>query len=186
MRNMNLQDLNIDKTWTLFLDRDGVINQRIIDGYVTRWEEFLFAPGVLEALKSLSMVFGRLIIVTNQQGIGKGIMTDNDLFIIHNRLVEEVNKAGGRIDKIYYSPFLAELKNSMRKPDIGMAMLAKNDFPEITFSRSIMVGDSLSDMDFGKKVDMYTVFISDEEIQEEFKKQIDFFSLHLLDFARKL
>ena len=183
---MNLKDLNIDKTWTLFLDRDGVINQRIIDGYVTRWEEFVFCPGVIEALNLLSNLFGRLIIVTNQQGIGKGIMTDNDLFIIHYRLMEEVNKAGGRIDKIYYSPFLDEQKNPMRKPDIGMAMLAKKDFPEIAFSKSIMVGDSLSDMGFGKNVDMYTVFISDEELKEEFKKQIDYFSFHLLDFARKL
>jgi len=183
---MNLKDLNIDKTWTLFLDRDGVINQRIINGYVTSWEEFVFCPGVIEALNLLSNLFGRLIIVTNQQGIGKGIMTDNDLFIIHYRLMEEVNKAGGRIDKIYYSPFLDEQKNPMRKPDIGMAMKAKQDFPDISFTKSIMIGDSLSDMSFGKKADMYTVFISDEEVQEKFKKQIDYFSLHLLDFARKL
>jgi len=63
---MNLKDLKIDNTWTLFLDRDGVINRRIVDGYVKSWEQFQFNPGVKEALKEVSGLFGRIVVVSNQ------------------------------------------------------------------------------------------------------------------------
>ena len=72
---MNLQDLKIDRGWTLFLDRDGVINRRIVDDYVKSWDQFKFLPGVPDAIKRLAGVFGRIIVVSNQQGIGIGLMT---------------------------------------------------------------------------------------------------------------
>lgn len=155
--NTNLSDL--DASWTLFLDRDGVINHRIVDEYVQRPEEFVFLPGVLEAISKFSQIFGRIVVVTNQQGIGKGLMTTADLESIHHKMATEVAKAGGRIDKIYHCPGLTAHQPACRKPLPGMAMDAISDFPEIDLSKSIMVGDSLSDIEFGRRLGMFTVKI---------------------------
>ena len=102
---MNSGDLKIDKTWSLFLDRDGVINKRIIDRYVSSWDQFVFLPGVLDAMKILSGGFGKILVVSNQQGIGKGLMTDDDVRNIHIRMAAEIKNGGGIIDKTYYCPF---------------------------------------------------------------------------------
>ena len=88
---------NINETWTLFLDRDGVINKRIFGGYVTSKSEFDFVPGALESIKYFTSIFGRIIVVTNQQGVGKGIMTENQLISVHDYMESEVIKNGGHI-----------------------------------------------------------------------------------------
>ncbi|NCC73676.1 MAG: HAD-IIIA family hydrolase [Sphingobacteriia bacterium] len=150
----------ISKTWTLFLDRDGVINQRLKGDYVKQWEEFSFISGTLKALETFGNVFGRIIVVTNQQGVGKGLMTMSDLNHIHTRMTEEVKKAGGRIDKVYSCTQLKSDRPFCRKPNPGMALLARKDFPEIRFKQSIMAGDSMSDLKFGKQLGMLTVLIS--------------------------
>jgi histidinol-phosphate phosphatase family protein len=149
---------SIDKTWTLFLDRDGVINDRIIDGYVTQPEGFHFIPGVLEALATLSKLFGKVILVTNQQGIGKGLMTTDQLNAIHHHMVKEIEQSGGRLDAVYFCPDLKSKPENCRKPGITMALQAKADFPEIDFSKSVMVGDSESDMEFGENAGMISVY----------------------------
>ena len=156
---MKNEDLSALKSWTLFLDRDGVINKRRIGNYVEHIEQFQFIPGVLDALNLLSSIFGRTIIVTNQQGIGKGLMTEEDLHKIHAYLVTTVSRHGGKIDHIYHAPDLADHNSPFRKPNIGMALQAKIDFPEIDFNRSIMVGDSISDLEFGRRAGMTTIFI---------------------------
>ncbi|CAG0910654.1 unnamed protein product, partial [Cyprideis torosa] len=138
--------------WTLFLDRDGVINKRLPDNYVRSIEEFEFLGGVKEALFWFSQYFDRIFIVTNQQGIDKGIMDHEDLYLIHDYLLSEVEKSGGKIDQIYYCPHLSIEKSYYRKPNPGMAIMAKEDFPEIEFASSIMVGDSYSDIVFGNKL----------------------------------
>lgn len=153
----------IDESWTLFLDRDGVINRRLMGDYVKRLEEFEILPGVLDAIKIFSKKFGRIVVVTNQQGIGKGLMTTEDLKLVHHHFQQKVNESGGRIDAFYHAPNLAAENSELRKPNIGMAHLAKADFPEIDFSKSIMVGDSISDMEFGKSAGMKCVFISEEK-----------------------
>lgn len=160
---MNWKELNIDKTWTLFLDRDGVINLHYPNDYVKKWDEFYFLEGVLDAMKELSTVFKRVIVVTNQQGVGKGLMSKDDLTFIHDEMLKEVRKYGGRIHAIYAATDLvADDVKQMRKPGGGMAKQAKKDFPEIDFSKSIMVGDSATDIQFGKQVGMCTVFIGDK------------------------
>jgi len=156
---MSIKDWKIDGAWTLFLDRDGVINQRIIGGYITRPEDFHFLPGAQIALARLSTRFYRKIVVTNQQGIGKGIMDERNLLDIHAYMCNEVYKTGGKIDKCYFAPNLAGAEDCLRKPGIGMAELAKLEFPEIEFSESVMVGDSDSDIQFGKNLGMKTVRI---------------------------
>ncbi|MBI9039591.1 MAG: HAD family hydrolase [Bacteroidales bacterium] len=159
---MNLKDLKVDKSWTLFLDRDGVINVRLIDDYVKTPDDFKFIDGVPKAIRHLSAIFGRIIIVTNQQGIGKGLMTESELKKVHNKMLARIIMLGGKIDRIYYSPFKKEENDITRKPQIGMALQARKEFPEINFKKSIMIGDSISDIIFGKKLNMKTVFVSND------------------------
>lgn len=151
--------LKIDKTWSLFLDRDGVINKRFMDAYVLKPEDFHWLEGAKESIARLSSLFGNIVVVTNQQGIGKGLMTEKDLDQIHTQMLKDVQNAGGRIDKVYYCKALKEENSWYRKPKPGMALLARKDFPAIRFKKSVMVGDTLSDMIFGKNLNMLTVAI---------------------------
>lgn len=184
---MKLHELQIGKSWTLFLDRDGVINTRIVDDYVKTWDEFKFADGALDAIKIFSQVFGRIVVVTNQQGIGKGIMTMEQLNAIHKKMMETINKADGRIDKIYTCPFKKETLSVFRKPAVGMGLQAKKDFPEIHFKKSMMIGDSDTDMIFGKRLKMKTVFICENlyEIRTHYR-YIDFTAKSLFEAANNL
>ncbi|MBP5190465.1 MAG: HAD-IIIA family hydrolase [Bacteroidales bacterium] len=146
----------------LFLDRDGVINRRIVDGYVTRPEDFVLIDGVPEAFAILAKCFDHIFVVTNQQGIGKGLMTEADLKAIHQCLFDRVEEAGGRIDRIYHCPNLKSDHSFMRKPSIGMAIRARKDFPCVVLRHSVMVGDTESDMLFGRRAGMQTVLVGDE------------------------
>lgn len=149
----------IDKTWTLFLDRDGVINVENVGSYVTLWEEFEFCEGALDALKRLNELFGTIVVVTNQRGVGKGIMSLDALKEISGKMVNAVVQANGRIDKVYAATSIHDTDRN-RKPNTGMAVQAKEDFPMIDYKRSVMVGNSMMDMEFGKRMGMHTVFIT--------------------------
>ncbi len=154
----------INNDWTLFLDRDGVINDRIIDGYVTNINEFRFLPGVLDAFRIFDKKFGKIIVVTNQQGVGKGIMKNEDVENVHNFMIQQITSNEGRIDKVYFCPQLKSVADNYRKPSPKMAFFAKNDFPQIDFEKSIMIGDMSSDIEFGKNSGMRTIFIGDNEL----------------------
>ncbi len=156
---MKIADLHIDNNWTLFLDRDGVINRKIDNDYVRNWEQFEFLPDVKESLKELSQIFNRIIIVTNQRGVGRGLMSEQELENIHRNVMQEVEEAGGRIDAIFSCTDIEDAGSTHRKPKPGMALDAKTEFPEIDFSRSIIAGDALSDMEFGENLGMITVLI---------------------------
>ncbi len=149
----------VDKNWTLFLDRDGVINIESVGSYITNWSEFKFHDGVLQALKDLNNIFGNIVVVTNQRGVGKEIMTIDALKEIHTNMKETVRNEGGRIDKVYSCTALLDTDHN-RKPNVGMGHQAQQDFPDIDFKRSIMVGNSLSDMEFGKRLGMHCVFLT--------------------------
>lgn len=154
-----MKDWNPDHSWTLFLDRDGVINQRIMGDYVKQKDEFVLLPGVARAIAKSNRVFGRVVVVTNQQGIGKGLMTERNLFDVHTYCSELLKAEGAVVDKYYFAPNLASDDSPLRKPGSGMALLAQADFPEIDFQKSVMVGDSDSDIEFGRKLGMKTVYI---------------------------
>lgn len=175
----------LNKDWTLFLDRDGVINKRPIGDYVKSPEKFVFLDGVLEAIKILSDKFGRIVIVTNQQGIGKGRMTEGDLKKIHENMLFKIEKAGGKIDKIYHCPELAINPNNCRKPGLTMAKRAKDDFPEIDFRKSVMAGDSKSDMEFGRNAGMETILINTNRSRLE-NSLFDAEFPDLISFAKSL
>ncbi|SRR5579871_3481210 len=149
---------SINKNWTLFLDRDGVLNYEKPFDYIYSYEEFTFYDGVPEAVRIFTGKFARIILTSNQRGVGKGLMTEEDLLDIHRKMLRDLAAAGGKIDKIYYSTSINDA-DPLRKPNPGMAWLAKKDFPEIDFSQSIMVGNNISDMDFGRNAGMFTVFL---------------------------
>ena len=146
---------------TLFLDRDGVINTRLVDDYVKQTSDFRFTEGFLPGLASIAVYFSTIVVVTNQQGVGKGLMTEAELQGIHDFMVGQVTLAGARIDKVYYCPDLKNSGSLNRKPEVGMALQARRDFPGIDFKKAWMVGDLLTDMEFGRRMRMTTVFIDD-------------------------
>jgi histidinol-phosphate phosphatase family protein len=154
---------NIDAAWTLFLDRDGVINQRKMGGYITSKSEFVFEEGAVDAIAVFNTIFQYIFVVTNQQGIGKGLMTEADLLDIHRFMVEEIENNGGRIAHCYFAPEIKNSENSTRKPSPAMALSAKSKFQTIDFEKSIMVGDTDSDILFGKSLNMKTVRIQTVE-----------------------
>lgn len=168
----------------LFLDRDGVINVRKMGGYILSYDEFHFIEGVKEAFKIFNTYFDKILIITNQQGIGKRLMSEEDFSIVSKKMIEEIENNGGRIDKIYHCPALKEEKSKMRKPEIGMGLKAKEDYNEIDFNKSIMVGDSMSDMLFGKGLLMKNVFINNHTETNIDNKIIDKEFNSLIEFAK--
>ena len=138
---------------TLFLDRDGVINRLRPGDYVKSWEEFEYLPGILQAIRQWSAKFRRLILVTNQRGVGKGLMSDRDLSRIHARLMQDILEAGGKLDLILVCTSVDE-SDSRRKPQTGMFEEACALFPDISARRSVMLGDSDSDDAFAKACGM--------------------------------
>lgn len=153
-------NIDIDKSWTLFLDRDGVINEELPEAYVNRLDQFLFYPNTTEAIAIISPIFYKTIVVTNQKGVGSGLTPLSELNRIHNYMVSSVEKAGGSIHKIYYCPDL-ENDSPNRKPNPGMAFQATNDFPKIELGKSIMIGNNVSDMHFGRNAGIgYNVLLT--------------------------
>jgi histidinol-phosphate phosphatase family protein len=176
-----IKQLQVDKSWTLFLDRDGVINLHFPKDYVKDWNEFFFLEGAIDAIVRLSGVFGKIIVVTNQQGVAKGKMTEDMLRNIHLNMLSEIEAAGGKIDSIYAATVKADDDpEGVRKPRIGMALQAQKDFPEIDFAKSVIVGDSLSDMQFGRNAGMFTVMVSDREHSDAVESILVDFKLHRL------
>lgn len=154
---MALDFNDMDTSWTLFLDRDGVINKEKSGDYIYNWDSFVFYEDALPALKEFAKWFGKIFIITNQRGVGKGLMSEADLQDIHTHLLEAVEATGGRIDGIYYCTDAED--GGRRKPKPGMALEAKRDFPEIDFTKSLMLGNRLSDMEFGRNLGMKTIYL---------------------------
>jgi histidinol-phosphate phosphatase family protein len=147
----------IDNSWTLFLDRDGVINHEKHLDYIHTWDEFKFYDGAKVAIQIFTQIFNRILIVTNQRGIGKGVTKLVDLKLIHQNMLKDIEAVGGKIDAIYYCP---ELESHNRKPNPGMGLQAVIDFPDIDLNKAIMVGNTLSDMEFGRNLGIKTVFLT--------------------------
>jgi D-glycero-D-manno-heptose 1,7-bisphosphate phosphatase len=147
---------------TVFLDRDGVLNEKMPEGqYVTRWEEFRVLPGVPEAIRRLNQAGLRVLVVTNQRGIARGLCALADVEGIHGRFQQELQKAGARIDAIFICPHDKE-GCDCRKPLPGLFHQAVAQFPDISAATSAMIGDSLVDVEFGRRLGMATIFIEVE------------------------
>lgn len=144
----------------LFLDRDGVLNRQIIGDYVRSWNQWEWLPGVLETISALTKRYQRIFVISNQQGVGKGLMSSNDLDAIHAHMLADIQSAGGRIDKVYTCTDLESSHSANRKPEIGMALQAQKDFPEVDFHRSVMIGDNVTDMLFARNAQMRAIYIT--------------------------
>ncbi|MFY7669262.1 MAG: HAD-IIIA family hydrolase [Crocinitomicaceae bacterium] len=164
---MNLLDWNVDDSWTLFLDRDGVINERIMGGYVTNLSDFHFKEKVLESLGNLTRKFKYVFVVTNQQGVSLGKMTQMQLDEIHEFMVNEIVMQGGHVTHVFSATELKNSDSTFRKPSPKIAYMAQERFPQVDFQKSIMVGDTDSDIRFGKNLGMKTVLILTEEKTRE-------------------
>jgi len=180
-------DINkIDNTWTLFLDRDGVINHEKHNDYIHTWDEFIFYEGVIKAMTVFAKKFRHIIIVTNQRGIGKGVTLLQDVELIHKNMSTAIELAGGRIDAIYFCPDKEE-ESPNRKPNHGMGLQAVKDLPDIDLGKAIMIGNTLSDMQFGRNLGVQTIFLPttrpEVDIHDE---RIDAVYDSLLDFANAL
>ena len=143
----------------LFLDRDGVINRKLPDAYVRTPEEFEFLPGVPEAIQKARQFFERIVVVTNQQGIAKGIMTESELDRVHDHMLSGLLERGATLDAIYFCPELSGPENQCRKPNIGMVLSALKAFPNIDLKHSVMVGDSPADLKLAERCGMRSVRI---------------------------
>ena len=141
----------------VFLDRDGVINRQIVGDYVRRWEDFEFRPGIFDLISRLSG--RRILVVTNQRGVGRGLMSEEDLFSIHRRMVGEIEAHGGRIDAVY-SCTAAGKDDPCRKPGKGMFLQAVEEVPEIKPEESVMIGDGDVDRDFAAVCGMDFIRVS--------------------------
>jgi len=178
---MNIDNLN--KYKYLFLDRDGVINIERPNDYVKNTSEFIFIDNALQAIASLSNIFDYIFIVTNQRGIGRGIMTLQKLQEIHNYMLSCIRKAGGSITQIYFCTDLQPVSIN-RKPNVGMAFQAQRDYSDVDFGQSIMVGNSMSDIEFGNKLGMYTVLVGDKYPEDhKIYKNIHAYYENLYKFA---
>lgn len=173
----------------LFLDRDGVINRKLPDAYVRTTQEFEFLPGVPEAIRHAREYFDRIVVVTNQQGIGKGIMSVEDLERVHTHMVKALKQEGAYLDAIYYCPELSGPDALCRKPNIGMALQALQEFPDIILSESVIAGDSPADMRLGERCGMSTLLIRSHQDYDEADFngcRIDNESPSLLDWIKSI
>lgn len=170
----------------LFLDRDGVINIERKNDYAKNNSEFIFERDALKAIKILSEKFQHIFVVTNQRGVGRGVMSISDLHNVHNFMVQAIEKENGRISDIYYCTDICS-SSINRKPNIGMAFQIIENYSEVDFTQSIMVGNSLSDIEFGCKLGMLTVLVGDKYLKGNKIYEIaDCYYMNLYEFALSL
>ena len=148
---------------TIFLDRDGVLNEKMPEEhYVTSWDEFRTLQGIAEAISKLNRAGIRVIVVSNQRGIALGRMTSTAVEAIHARFQNFLKASGAHIDAFYFCPHDKD-ECDCRKPKPGLFQQAMRDFPAIQPETSILIGDSLSDIQAGRNFEMATVWISGDE-----------------------
>ena len=141
----------------VFMDRDGVINAERGD-YTTTVEQWQWAPGALEGLRMLTEAGFGIIVVTNQACIAKGLQTEEGLAALHDWMLGVIRENGGDILRIYHCPHETSDGCSCRKPSPGMILQAAEDFG-IELSRTFMIGNSLRDMEAGRRAGTRTIFI---------------------------
>lgn len=186
MSDFSLLAARVDPSWTLFLDRDGVLNKHRPNDYVKTWDEWEWITGSPAAVAKLTGRFQHIIIVTNQQGVGKGLMTEEDLVDIHTQMELGLRGVGAMVDAVYFCSDLASDPDNQRKPRPDMGLAAQADFEGVDFNRSIMVGDSESDMDFGRNLGLATVRIHPDPEQAALAANVDYAFASLADFTSAL
>lgn len=154
----------------IFLDRDGVIIENRPD-YVKRWDEVQFLPGTLHSLAGCKDSPYRIIIITNQAGIGRGLISRTEVYEINRRILAEIDLAGGRIDAIYVCPHTPEENCACRKPQPGMILQAAADL-HIDLPRSMLIGDNISDLQAGRSAGVGQLALVRTGLGEAFASQL--------------
>lgn len=180
-----------------FLDRDGVINHDT--DYLYKIADFVFIDDVIAALQTLQQAGYALIIVTNQSGIGRGYYSEQDYQQLTAWYREQLQQQGVTITAVYHCPHTPEDNCDCRKPKPGLFYQAKAQFPEVDFSRSLMVGDKFSDLEaaqaagipqlvlVGEKDDSTLIKeLSEEERLLQCKQRGYIYYRSLLDFVQSL
>lgn len=142
----------------LFVDRDGVINEDRGYNYVKRWEEFVFLDGVKETLAQVNSQGIPVVLITNQSCIGKGLVSAETVAGIHQRVKEEIERAGGALAGVYVCPHTDEAECACRKPRPGLLLQAARDL-QLDLRRSVFVGDSMRDMEAGRRAGVWTALV---------------------------
>ena len=135
----------------VFLDRDGVINRLDYGNYVLSWPEFKFLDGVIEAIAELSGAGFKIIIITNQSPIGRGLLTEEALTVIHNNMLFEIEQGGGIVEEVFHCPHAPEDKCGCRKPETGMFDQVNEKY-DVDYAKSWFVGDFESDRQVAERV----------------------------------
>lgn len=144
---------------TVFLDRDGVINRNPPNrGYVRTWTECVFIPSAQQAIRTLTEGGYRIIVATNQAGIGRGIFTERSLLEIHHRMVTQIAQAGGQIDAVYYCPHCPDAECECRKPKPGMLIRAAREH-DIDMSQAYFIGDSITDIEAARSAEASPILV---------------------------
>lgn len=166
----------------IFLDRDGTINKDV--GYISEPEKFEFLPNALEGMKMLHDMGYRLIIVTNQGGIGLGYFTKEDFYQVNKKMLHGVSQFGILIDKIYFCPHSLAETCDCRKPAIGLLQRAQNEMT-VDLAHSYFIGDSSVDIETGKNFGIHTILIQNdpEKNMSALKVKPDFIATDLLHAA---
>ncbi len=182
---------------TIFLDRDGTINEEM--GYINHTDRFIIFPFVIESLRIFKKLEYLVIIVTNQSGIARGYFSENLLNDVHNKLKKTLDKSRVGVDAIYYCPHHPKEGSGKykkdchcRKPKPGMIEKAMRDF-DIDLNNSFMIGDRFKDVVFGKKMNLKTGFVKTgygrgefEYQKENWPFQPDIIGDNLLEIARQI
>ena len=148
---------------TIFIDRDGVINKDpggwTKYSYVTKWDEFFFIDGSVKALQLLKDAGYKIFVISNQGGISKGYFTQKDLDEVNRKMLIEIKKGGGKIDRLFYCIHHDKDNCECRKPKTGLIEQAAKTM-RIDFKETYIIGDSIRDVEAGKRIGMKTIFVS--------------------------
>ncbi len=159
------------KIGVIFLDRDGVINLPPAGRYISGWDQFRFLPDVLKTLHRLNTRGDRVIVISNQSGVGRGIMTKRQLTEVTRKMVAEIRKNGGHLDAVYYCTHHPEKGCRCRKPHPGMLKKAAARFP-IDLKKSFFIGDSETDILTGRFAGCRTILVLTGRHTKETAKQL--------------
>jgi D-glycero-D-manno-heptose 1,7-bisphosphate phosphatase len=147
----------------VFLDREGVISGKPPEGeYISRWGTFQLLPGVELAIASLNRSGRRVIVVTNQRGVALGRYTCAEVEELHSRLQQHLARYGAKIDAFYYCPHDDADQCDCRKPKAGLFRRAFRDFGDASRENSLMIGDSISDIEGARNLGMASIFVRGE------------------------
>ncbi len=173
-----------EQTRVVFLDRDGVLNTRYPE-YISHWQDYVFYPWTFQALRKLTKANGRIFLMTNQSGIGRGFFTKQMLDVIHQNLQQRLAESGGILTEIYYCPHHPDAHCDCRKPEIGMLEKAAVAY-NFDLTDAWVIGDHPVDIEAGNRAKAQTIMLKTgipraEESNE--KAQPDFIAANLLEAA---